>query len=908
MVEPGSFALNRRMHKLYVANAPGFVKGVKVIDTASRAVIGGLDLGWYREPGNRFIGRGMAVDESSGPGGNKVYVVGGPWDRSTPFVLRVVDGESDTSLTGEGTDIVLPIAPAPAQPGPDFPSVVVNPTNHKVYVSTNAGEIAVIDGENRTVLKTLNPDAGSFLAVDPVANKIFVLGRNGGAIIDSATDTVSPPPRPLDFQPRSAAFNEANNRIYVVATAGLFVLDGSTGELVASRIDFGWGGNAPVSIAVVPNENTIYLGTETKIHVVNADDLSSRGELPHSATALAWDPASPGVLYAIIPPISGSYYSDNAVRVVDRQSGAEVRKVTTAYMPSKIALNTQTNRVYVIDSAAPELTVLDGNEHAVIARVSLPTARLYTRDLAVAQQLNRIYVRRETAEIGSGARYVDVIDGETNQLRSSFRVPDFTADIIVDETRARIYVSYARVVVLMPRSSTAIWALQVYDANTETLISSFDASGSTSGGNGTLAFNPVTGRIYMVTGENQITAIDSNTLAPIGNIAIEKDTRLTDLAVNTTTNKLYLGGTGDVTVVNGETNSVENVFKTGRDNVTVRNIVADEEADVVYLVDDGRVAMFEGSNGNAFLGEKAVGQSGGGLAFRPGARELFVGNVDNVVTYQNGSINVLHATGRSRLANLATRMRVGSGEAALISGLIVTGPQGSTNRVVLRAIGPSLQSAGLTDALADPTLELVDAAGKSVTNDDWKINASTGASQQAEVEATGLAPTSGAEAGLVADLAPGAYTAIVRGKHGATGTGLAEVYDLDLNSSARLANIATRGHVGAGDAAMIGGVIVNGSGPARVLIRAIGPSLGGQLGGVLDDPVLELRNADGEVLDANDDWKSDNEAGIAATTIPPSDERESAIVAGLFPGQYTAIVRGKGEAAGIAVVEAYQLQ
>ena len=119
-------------------------------------------------------------------------------------------------------------------------------------------------------------------------------------------------------------------------------------------------------------------------------------------------------------------------------------------------------------------------------------------------------------------------------------------------------------------------------------------------------------------------------------------------------------------------------------------------------------------------------------------------------------MTVLHVTGRARLANLSTRMRVGTGEAALISGLIVTGPQGSTNRIVLRAMGPSLQSAGVNDALADSTLELVDAAGNSISNDDWKINGATGASQQAEVEATRLAPTSDAEATLVADLAPGA--------------------------------------------------------------------------------------------------------------------------------------------------------
>ena len=107
---------------------------------------------------------------------------------------------------------------------------------------------------------------------------------------------------------------------------------------------------------------------------------------------------------------------------------------------------------------------------------------------------------------------------------------------------------------------------------------------------------------------------------------------------------------------------------------------------------------------------------------------------------------------------------------------------------------------------------------------------------------------------------------------------------------------------------MIGGIIVQGTGPSRVLLRAIGPSLSGQLSAVLQDPELELRNGNGELLDTNDDWKSDDEAAIASTTIPPRDERESAIVAGLVPGNYTAVLRGKGGSTGVAVVEAYYLQ
>ena len=913
VTEPGSFALNRATHRLYVSSSVA-VTAVKVIDTTTNVVIAGVDFGWYGDPTNRFIGWGMAVDDSAGPAGNKLYVVGGPRDR-TSFVLRVVDLDNQTNA-GEGTDILLPVAPSHEQGGKLFPSVVVNPATHKVYVSTNSGDIVVIDGDQQSVIKTLSPDAGSFLAVDPVANKIFVLGRNGGAIIDGATDTVSAPPEPLVFQPRAASFNEADNRIYVVGSdgnynGGLFVLDGQTGQLVASRTDFGGsstsyetqGSSEPVSIAIVAEENAIYLGSETKIYVVNGSDLSRRAELPRSAIALAADPAAPELLYTAIKPEDGAYLSDNSIWLIDRANGGVVSTVTTAYMPTGIALNTRTDRAYIAHNSA-ELVVLDTDKPALIARVPVPRTHQEGRRIAVSERLDRVYLKRRNSAYSSpqtGA--IDVIDGATHQLRSSIPIPNLSVDLAVDDTRGRIYVS---------AGST----LHVYDAETETLITSVDVGGRS----GMMALNPVTGRIYMLTGEDEVTVIDTSSLTPVASVALEKELIFRSvLAVNTTTNKIFVGGDGNVTVVNGATNSVEAVFRTGRDGRPVENIVLDEEADVVYLTDfdyradyfdQRRIAVFDGSNGNAYLG--AAGFAYGNrpsLAFRPGARQLFMANPEVAQGYINGSVAVLHVTGRARLANLATRMRVGTGEAALISGLIVTGPAGSTKKVILRAIGPSLQRAGIADALSDTTLELVDAVGNSVMNDDWKIDHATGASQQAELEGTGLAPTSDTEAALVAELARGAYTAVMRGKAGTTGTGLVEVYDLDSASAgARLANIATRGHVGSGDAVMIGGMIVNGSGPSRILIRAIGPSLSGQLTDVLTDPVLELRNVNGELLEANDDWKSDHEAAIASTTIPPTDGRESAIIAGLFPGNYTAVVRGKGDSTGVALVETYYLQ
>ena len=104
---------------------------------------------------------------------------------------------------------------------------------------------------------------------------------------------------------------------------------------------------------------------------------------------------------------------------------------------------------------------------------------------------------------------------------------------------------------------------------------------------------------------------------------------------------------------------------------------------------------------------------------------------------------------------------------------------------------------------------------------------------------------------------------------------------------------------------MIGGFILLGTGAQQVLVRAIGPSL--PVPGALADPTLELRDKDGVIIMSNDDWRSDQEADIIATTIPPTDDAESAILATLNPDAYTAIVRGKNNTIGVALVEAYQL-
>jgi phospholipase/lecithinase/hemolysin len=251
--------------------------------------------------------------------------------------------------------------------------------------------------------------------------------------------------------------------------------------------------------------------------------------------------------------------------------------------------------------------------------------------------------------------------------------------------------------------------------------------------------------------------------------------------------------------------------------------------------------------------------------------------------------------------NISTRGKVGTGEDVLIAGFIISGSD--AKRVIVRAIGPSLSNSHVPDPLADPTLTIYDSNHVVVaSNDNWRDT------QQAEIEASGLAPQNDLESAIIVTLSPGAYTAIVSGKNGGTGNALAEVYDLDQTHSV-LANVSTRGFVGTGDDVLIGGVIIGSGEPPLMVMRAIGPTLGSQgVAHPLQDPNIELHDGNGTLIGSNDNWKDTQPTAIKATLLAPADNREAVIVASLAAGNYTAIVRGNNSTTGVALVEAYRIQ
>ena len=250
--------------------------------------------------------------------------------------------------------------------------------------------------------------------------------------------------------------------------------------------------------------------------------------------------------------------------------------------------------------------------------------------------------------------------------------------------------------------------------------------------------------------------------------------------------------------------------------------------------------------------------------------------------------------------NLSTRLLVGTGNNVAIGGFITIGS--ASKHILLRGIGPSLSGTGV-NALPDPVLELHGPGGfQTITNNNWRDT------QEAEIIATGIPPANDLESAIVADLDPGAYTAILKGNEDTTGVGLVEIYDLTAGTAARLGNISTRALVNTGNDIVIAGFILGGgTNNDLVILRGLGPSLPGSLAPLLADPTLELRDSSGTLVAFNDNWMDDPAQPpiIIGVGLGPPNPLESCIAVSLAPGAYTALLAGKNGGTGLGLVEVY---
>lgn len=274
----------------------------------------------------------------------------------------------------------------------------------------------------------------------------------------------------------------------------------------------------------------------------------------------------------------------------------------------------------------------------------------------------------------------------------------------------------------------------------------------------------------------------------------------------------------------------------------------------------------------------------------------------------------------TRLVNLATRGLVGSGESVMIGGFVVSGSVPRT--VLLRAAGPALGALGVPDFLTEPVLTLSDAAGRTMANNaGWSLNVNAAeiAAAARQVGAFAFAVGS-ADAAMLMTLSPGAYTAQVTGQGSATGVALVEAYDTEPagREGSRFVNLSTRGRVGTDENRFIAGFVLSGAASRRVLIRAVGPALGGfGLAGVLAEPKIELyaqRFGRAELRQTAGAWSLRFDADeirsaalLAGAFALPEDSLDAALVADLLPGAYTVQVSGVNNATGLAIVEVYDL-
>ena len=266
------------------------------------------------------------------------------------------------------------------------------------------------------------------------------------------------------------------------------------------------------------------------------------------------------------------------------------------------------------------------------------------------------------------------------------------------------------------------------------------------------------------------------------------------------------------------------------------------------------------------------------------------------------STEISYSPGRQthELANISTRGRVTDGENVMIGGFIITGD--IPRRIVLRGLGPSLARSGVQNPASDPVLTLFNSLGAVLaSNDDWD-------SHDPVVIVTGLAPTEAVESFLVATLPPGAYTTTLR-SNGSSGPALFELYQLDNSATSRAVNLSTRGRVGSGDDVMIAGFILTGNEAGRLGLRVLGPSLSeAGISDPLANPELGLYDGYGTLIFRNDDWRSDQEAAIVEAGLAPPAEQESAMIATLPGGNYSAIARGVNGSEGVGLIEIYDLQ
>lgn len=333
----------------------------------------------------------------------------------------------------------------------------------------------------------------------------------------------------------------------------------------------------------------------------------------------------------------------------------------------------------------------------------------------------------------------------------------------------------------------------------------------------------------------------------------------------------------------------------------------------LWILGNNRTQLYiAGDTTGGSGGTGGSGNTGGGTGGSGGTGNTGGGTGGTGGTGGSGGSGTGSSAG-AYLSNLSIRARAGTGAETLIVGFTIGGSGTSGTKTVLgRAIGPGLASFGLAGTLADPVLQAYSGTSLIGANDNW--SGSDVANTAASLGAFALTTGSRDAALLSGALAPGAYTVQISGNGGTSGLALAELYDTTANTAftsttPRLANVSSRTFVGTGDATLICGFVVSGSGQRRVLIRAVGPGLAAwNLSNLLADPQLALYSGASKIAE-NDNWDASTQPAqqsVYAFALTPGS-KDAALVATLNPGAYSVQLSGANGTTGVALIELYEL-
>jgi hypothetical protein len=319
--------------------------------------------------------------------------------------------------------------------------------------------------------------------------------------------------------------------------------------------------------------------------------------------------------------------------------------------------------------------------------------------------------------------------------------------------------------------------------------------------------------------------------------------------------------------------------------------------------------LIPGATGSSYLVQNP--QPGNVAAYT-----VVAGTAAGAVTSRPATLSFTSTTDVGRIQNMSIRAPSGSADQTLIVGTSLGGGNGGGKTLVIRGIGPTLSSFGVTGFLPSVALTLVKDRATLGTNSRWGGGAALSSAFH-DVGAFPL-PVDSSDAALMPTLGAGGYSVLVTGASGGTGVALAELYDRDNTydpTAPRLVNVSARCQVGTGDNVLIGGFVIGGTTPKTVLIRAVGPGLlPFGVSGVMPDPLLEVRTSSGLVVATNDNWGGGRILSDLFKTVGAFSLNEwsgdAAVVVTLEPGGYSAVVKGHpwttGET-GVALVEIYDV-